>query len=406
MKVGPIPTSPDVAFYDKQAKELAKRFASADHETLYLIRQWHPRLPGRRHTNDRNPITRDDVRRVKVTLADARSIVAGAHQFENWRNFTKHLQALNDKDSSVRQFETAADAIVNGDAKTLKRLLGENPDLIGQRSTREHRATLLHYVGANAVEQYRQKSPKNAAEIAAILLKAGAEVDADLDYGAAGPSYPERTGSTTLGLVATSCHPAAAGVQIQVMDLLIDHGASVDGLQGGWNPLIAALHNGRGEAAAHLAKRGAKLDVEGAAGAGRLDALKKLFRTADTKAELGLMWACEYGHARVVEFLLSKGVDMAAQPHGETGLHWAAFGGHGDVVKTLLKRKAPLELKDKRFGGTPLGWALYGWSGEKKARYYEVVARLVRAGAAIPQDWISNPDRRMKAALEGKLAAR
>jgi len=43
------------------------------------------------------------------------------------------------------------------------------------RSTREHRATLLHYVRANAVEGYRQKSPRNTVRIAEILLNAGVE---------------------------------------------------------------------------------------------------------------------------------------------------------------------------------------------------------------------------------------
>jgi len=110
-----------------------------------------------------------------------------------------------------------------------------------------------------------------------MLLKAGAEVDANLDYGPKRRRYPERTGSTTLGLVATSCHPAAAGVQIPLLDMLLDFGASVNGLPGGWNPLIAALHNGRGQAAAHLARRGARMDLEGAAGAGRLDVVKTFF---------------------------------------------------------------------------------------------------------------------------------
>jgi len=53
------------------------------------------------------------------------------------------------------------DAIISGNITTLKRLLHENPELIWARSTREHRATLLHYTGANAVEGYRQKTPKN-----------------------------------------------------------------------------------------------------------------------------------------------------------------------------------------------------------------------------------------------------
>src|SRR2546422_201931 len=59
----------------------------------------------------------------------------------------------------------AADAIVNGDAGKLKRLLRENPTLVRARSTREHGATLLHYTSANGVEGYRQKTPKNIVEI-------------------------------------------------------------------------------------------------------------------------------------------------------------------------------------------------------------------------------------------------
>src|SRR5437588_467296 len=135
-------------------------------------------------------------------------------RFESWPKFAKHIKALNQNGSAVAQFEEAVDAIITGDLATLKRLLRRNPELIRARSTREHRATLLHYVGANAVEGYRQKTPKNAVKVAEILLQAGAEVDADLDYGSMRKRYPERAGSTTLGMVATSCHPAAAGVQI------------------------------------------------------------------------------------------------------------------------------------------------------------------------------------------------
>ena len=103
---------------------------------------------------------------------------------------------------------------------TLKRLLDENPQLIRARSTREHQATLLHYVSANGVEGYRQKTPNNAAKVAEILLQAGAEVDAEAQV------YDG--GATTLGLAATSIHPEQAGVQDRLMEILLEHGAAID----------------------------------------------------------------------------------------------------------------------------------------------------------------------------------
>jgi hypothetical protein len=416
---------PNLERYRKEAKDLIKAHRSGDEQAMRWIRRYHPRLPGRPDTNDRNRVTDEEVRKAKLSMADAQFIVAREHQFESWITFAKHVEALNRKGSPVAQFEAAVESIVSGKASTLKGLLRRNPELIRARSTREHRATLLHYVGANAVEGYRQKTPKNAVEIAEILLKAGAEVDADLDYSRKRKKYSERSGSTTLGMVATSCHPAAAGVQIALIDLLLKYGASVDGLPGCWNPLVAALHNGRGAAAAHLAKRGAHMDLEGAAGAGRVEVVRSFFnpdgslRADATKRqmELGFAWACEYGRTGVVAFLLRKGMDASAQPHGETGLHWAAYGGHAEIVKLLLKWKAPVDVKDRRFDGTPLGWALYGWCepppGGDGDDYYEVVARLVSAGATVREEWLAEAnrgmpiarkvrgDRRMLAALEG-----
>lgn len=419
-----LPARPKLEQFTNEAKAFVQAFKSGDPELMRRLRRYHPRLPGRPNTNDRNCVTDGQIMQTGLLLADARLVIARQHQFETWRDFAKHLDALNRKDSPVAQFEAAVDAIVSGDVVSLRRLLRRNPDLIRARSTREHRATLLHYVGANAVEGYRQKTPKNAVQVAKVLLEAGAEVDADLDYGSMRRRYPERDGSTTLGLVATSCHPAAAGVQIPLLDLLLEHGAAVDGLPGCWNPLLAALHNGRGEAAAHLARRGARLNLEGAIGTGRLAEVKRFFgadgrlRANATKAQLeaGMMWACQYGHAKVVDFVLKTGVAVEMQPQGETGLHWAAFGGHAKIVKLLLKHGAPVNIRDHRFSGTPLGWALYGWCGKPRGAeanpYYEVVARLVAAGATVDQNWLEDPnremeipqrlsaDRRMRAALD------
>jgi len=398
----PLPVRSSLIQFKEQVRSLIKANKSSDPEAMRCIRQHHPRLPGRANTNDRNEVTESEIRKARVTLADAQSIVARWHGFESWPKLTKHVELLNRKDSRTLQFELAVEAIIAGDFTTLESLLRENPELARTRSTREHHATLLHYVSANGVEGYRQKTPKNVVEITEILLGAGAEVDVDLDYGSMGKkTYPERTGSTTLGLAATSFHPAEAGVQIALLETLLNAGASVNGLPGGWNPLIAALHNGRGDAAEFLASRGARMDLEGAAGVGRIDLVKNFFRkngrlkvnATKTQMEAGFAWACEYGRTRVVAFLLQKGIDVSAKRHGQTGLHWAAYGGHSDLVKSLLKRKAILNEKDEAHDGTPLGWALYGWCNPPPeahhSDYYEVVRLLVAAGATKDPKWLA-----------------
>jgi ankyrin repeat protein len=424
----PLPVRSVLALYKEQATNLIKEFRAGNPTAMQRIRQHHPRLPGRANTNDRNKVTDSEIRKTKLTVVDAQTVVARWHGFESWAELAKHVELLSKKRSRILQFELAVEAIISGDLATLTSLLRENPDLARDRSTREHHATLLHYVGANGVESCRQKTPKNAVQVAKLLLNAGAEVDADLEYRSVGGKlYPERRGSTTLGLVATSIHPAAAGVQIALLKTLLDAGSAVDGLRGGWNPLIAALHNGRGQAAKFLAKHGAKLDLEGAAGVGQLDAVKSYFNddgnlkasATNAQMESGFAWACEYGRTRVVDFLVKRGIDIGAKVrhHGQTGLHWAAFGGHINVVKLLLKRKAPANIKDESFGGTPLGWALYGWGDPppeaERDAYYEIVAQLVAAGSIVESAWLVDrspldekvrSDARMVAALGGKMA--
>jgi hypothetical protein len=102
----------------------------------------------------------------RCTLADAQFFVARCHGFATWPKFAQHLEALTRANSPVSKFELAVDAIVNGDVATLSKLLRDNPELVRARSTREHRSTLLHYISANGIEDFRQKTPKNIIEIA------------------------------------------------------------------------------------------------------------------------------------------------------------------------------------------------------------------------------------------------
>ena len=154
---------------------------------------------------------------------DARAIISRTHYFDSWEQFESFTRARSVPGSPVAVFETAVDAIVAGELDILGVMLRDHPELVRARSLRSHHATLLHYIGANGVEGFRQYTPPAAVAVLELLLSAGAEVDAVADmYG----------GSTTLGLVATSRHPEQAGLRQALLDVLVAHGAERRGENG------------------------------------------------------------------------------------------------------------------------------------------------------------------------------
>jgi len=482
-----LPDRPDLAQYRKQAKDLLRAWRGGDPEAIARVTTHHPRLRSRgaspdaafqladaqlviarEHGDDswaafaaritaavgappvppwklaEDAVVRGDAEALAALLrehgdalrlerastwsgglapsyaeGEARAIVAREHFFPSWDAFAAFAAARRDPRSPIARFETAAEAVVDGDLETLTRLLREDPELVRARSARRHRATLFHYVGSNGIEGFRQRAPKNLVAIAAALLDAGADVNATAQmYG---------DGDTTLLLAATSIHPVLAGVLEPLLTFLLARGATVgdDGVAA-WSGLINACHaNARPAAGAFLAARAPSLDLEAAAGLGRLDLVAACFThdgrlkppATDKQLNNGFMWACEYGRTEVVALLLAKGMPVGAKgrTNGQTGLHWAAWEGHVETLQTLLDAGAPVDTRDDTFGGTALSWALYAWGGggprPGDARYYEVVSRLMAAGATLDQEWIEErhplttlgralrQDPRMRAAL-------
>lgn len=404
----PLPLRPSVEHYKKLAKELVRMCKAGDPAALGVwAKRWVSTLvelnglliaPGMPVRVDRWAAQVEEFARRKLAgdggkpcvLADAQFVLARAHGFESWLKFSRHIEELTRTGSAVLAFEAAADAIVEGDLETLRRLLRDNPELVRAQSTREHRATLLHYVAANGVEGYRQKTPQNIVEIAELLLKAGADVDATAEiYG---------SGATTLGLAATSIHPQRAGVQIALLRLLLDRGARMDraGSAGNRQSLIkACLANGHGKAAEFLAARGAPIDFESACGVGAIEFVKSAFdadgklkdRTTKEQLRDGFLWACQFGRNRIVEFLISRGIDLSAQDrNGQTALHHAAIGAQLETAKLLLRHGAPPEVKNV-YGGTVLGQAVWSaFNGDSPASYLPIIEELLAAGAKVEPD--------------------
>ena len=267
------------------------------------------------------------------------------------------------------KFESAVNAVVAGDVIALNRLLFRYPELIEERSSRPHASALLHYTAANGVEDDRQVTPPNAVEIMQILLKAGADVNAtSFAYGT----------STTLSLVASSAHPERAGLQIQLIDTLLDAGALMDGA------LLSALNNGQAKAAGHLVQRGAPIDeLATAAALGRMDLVQKYWNVgAQKQSERAFICACLYGRTQVVDYLLQRGVNpRAGEDIGQTGMHFAAHAGHLDTIKLLIERKVPLDVLNV-YGGTVLGQAEWSQAHEPKPNHPAIIDALKAAQAA------------------------
>jgi ankyrin repeat protein len=308
--------------------------------------------------------------------AHARNAIAKFHWFASHDDATKRAGEPVDP-----RFEAAADAIVDGDAPALRALLTSHPDLARARSPYAHHATLLQHVTANGIETSRQwQSPKNAVEIARILIDAGSEVDATCDaYG----------GSTAMGLLVSSAHPAEAGVQVALVETLLDAGSAIEGIATDkGTPIETAVVFGYPDAAEALARRGARIDdVVVAAGLGRVELIARLAKRPGARLDQAFRVASGLGRTQTALAALDNGADPTQQDaEGFTGLHLAAFMGHLDTVEALLDRanvRAVLEVKNI-YGGTVLDGTV--WAARNVQTHIErlpVIRKLIAAGANI-----------------------
>ncbi len=363
-----LPFDAPLSAYTSQADQLLAGHAAGAPIALQIFHACLPRFLDPDVTWKPLPLSDDDVRAATLTHDDARTALARAYGFRDWRALVAYVAAVSDVGSATHRYEAAVEAVIHGDADTLHRMLVRDPDLVRARSMRitchdpaVHAATLLHYIGANGVEGYRQKSPANAVDIARLLLDAGADVDA-LAWLYGGQC-------TTLSLLISSSPPADAGVQIPLVNTLLDYGAAPDGVgESQWtSPVLTALAFGFVDAADAVVARGARVDtLVIAAGLGRRSACATLLPAASADdRHRALALAAINNRVDVVAFLLDAGEDPDRfNPDGmhshQTPLHGAALAGHLELVQLLVARGARMDIADTLWGSTALGWAEHG----------------------------------------------
>jgi hypothetical protein len=283
-------------------------------------------------------------------------------------------------------FQKAVSAIDPGNVTVLEQLLAAHPELVRERLDapgawlREkvggaldgffQRPYLLWFVAEDPVRN--GKLPRNIAQIASTIIRTAerARVDSlqeQLDY--------------ALRLVCWSWIARQCDVQIELIDVLIDAGASLAG--GGHTD--AAIYNGNFEAAEHLLKRGAPVTLSTALCLGRWADVERLARTTTLgEKQDAFVLAALKGKAEALRRMLALGmepttVSAQTQSHG-TALHHAVWSGSLDAVKILVEAGADLNRRDTAYDATPLGWAEYALQGQKEEseKQYREIATYLR----------------------------
>jgi ankyrin repeat protein len=362
-----LPSRPNLTQLKLQAKELLQAQRARQPAAAGRILGHHPKLTGQ---------SLQAVLDYPLTLADAQLVIAREHGLPSWAKLKERLdmvRRIGDYTPHPR-FADALAALDAGDVERLRGLLALHPELVHARTNLDPRhgyftaATLLHHVAGNPGRD--TNLPPNISDVARVLLEAGADVDAET----LGPS-----GGTTMGLLLTSKHASDMGVTGPLVDLLLQHGATLDPQQPG--ALHASLANHAPRAAEKLIELGAQPDVFAAAALGRMDLLYALFdhdgrlrsrprrhgKVMSERDAIGL--AALYAYVRhqpaALDFLLDKdgNWNMTGVNNG-TLLHRAAWNGDIPLIERLLRSGADPHNRDNPFHSTPLSWAQHAKQDE------------------------------------------
>lgn len=175
-----------------------KQFQTGDHRSMFEFNNYNPKYIGKS--------TEDNIKS-NPSKQDFLETAVNCFSF-------KSLEEASDKAKVPIDisFERSIDIMLSGNINELLALINEEPDLLTRNSQYGHKAGLIHYLGSNGVEAWRQVVPRNIVEILKLLIDKGAEPNMwNNIYGSP---------STLKGLVETSAHPYHAGLTQDIVKLL------------------------------------------------------------------------------------------------------------------------------------------------------------------------------------------
>lgn len=248
------------------------------------------------------------------------------------------------------RFAAAVAAIDAGDLDGLRDLLERHPQLATMHAEEDTgsfagpyfaKPALLWFVAGNPTR--KAALPRNVCDMAEALIDAGATA-ADVAY--------------TLGLAMTSSAAREQGLQAALMRTLMRRGATAD---------VAAIdgtlaHRERAAVQA-LLDGGLPLTPRIAAGMGRTAELESLLSNADEdERQAALALAVINGELEAARLCLAAGADpnrhLVVHAHS-LPVHQAAVNDDPAMLALLVEHGARLDVRDKMWNGTALGWAIH-----------------------------------------------
>src|SRR2546425_60841 len=217
---------------------------------------------------------------------------------------------IDGSDSLDPLFREAVTAIDAGDTAALERLISKHPRLLRDRL--DNPGAWLRDLVGGALDGFFQQPyllwfvaedpvrngtlPRNIAQVTRTIIQAAERVGVE--------SLPEQL-DYALRLVSWSWIARDCGAQIELIDMLVDAGASPDG-----NP-ENALVNGNFAAAEHLVQRGATLTLATALLLGRWDDVTRLAGAASARdRQFGLVLAAHSGRPDALRRVIDLGIEL------------------------------------------------------------------------------------------------
>jgi len=257
-------------------------------------------------------------------------VVAQEYGFENWTHLKRQVQTLQngDAESALTDLIEAAN---NGRVDRIAELLDAHPEIIDRRGGSGTRAA-LHFAAI-------QRHP----DAISLLLQRGANPDIRCE-----------------GDEATALHFAAELGDTRTVEMLVSHGADVQGAIQGEHDLAQLMID-----------HGAPIGMPAAMALNRRADIDRLMKADPQCLKPGGKWdqlilsAAKRGSADLLGRLLDHGADVntmgdfEGDPEVLTALHVAAYSPSPDleVIRLLVERGADLQIHDTKFNSPPRSWA-------------------------------------------------